>query len=331
MKKALILIFFCLTAICLNTANAQQQSLYSQYTLNKYLYNPAIAGADGYTSVNLLARKQLIGFENSPGTVVLSGQTRLLPESFISKMIQVRKKENRKNRSGRVGIGGSVFTDQNGALGKTGVQGTYAYHINFNNKAQLSFGLSVSAYQVHLREQSIKDQVDPLLNGNAKSFFVPDANVGTYFLTDKFYAGFSTCNLFGAYLKLGKTALSEYRIPRYYYLVSGYRWYPSENVKVEPSFILQTKKGNPEVDFNTTVTYKSDYWAGLSYRTDKTLVMMAGFRVQGLVIGYAYDTSFNQVSSYTHGAHEILAGFRFGDNSASRNRWLRKDVKTFEN
>jgi type IX secretion system PorP/SprF family membrane protein len=313
-------------------AFSQQQSLYSQYTLNKYLYNPAIAGADGYTSVNLLARKQLIGFENSPGTYVFSGQTRLLPESYIVKMMQVKKKESKKTRSGRIGLGGSVFTDQNGAIGKTGFQFTYAYHLNFNNKAQLSFGLSASGYQFHLREvKAIKDNTDPLLDGNSKTFFIPDANFGTYLLTDHFYGGFSTSNLFGAYLKLGKNALDEYRIPRYYYLVGGYKWYPTEDLKVEPSFIMQTRKGSPEVDFNTTVTYRSELWGGLSYRTDKTMVIMAGFSMQGLVIGYAYDISFNTVSNYTHGSHEIIAGFKFGDNSASRTRWLRKDTKTFEN
>jgi type IX secretion system PorP/SprF family membrane protein len=311
--------------------SGQSQSLYSQYTLNKYLYNPAIAGSDGYTSVSLLARRQLVGFENSPGVIVLSGQTRLLPESYIMKMIQPRKKENRKTRSGRVGLGGAIFSDRNGALSKTGVQGTYAYHINFNNKMQLSFALSASVYQVHLSEGTMKEPGDPLWEGNPKSFLVPDANFGTYLLTDSYYAGFSTSNLFGAYMKLGKEALEDYRIPRYFYLVGGYRWYPSENLKVEPSFIMQTKVGNPEFDFNTTVTYRNELWAGMSYRTDKTVVFLAGYSIRGLVIGYAYDLNFNAVSSYTHGSHEVMAGFRFGDNSASRNRWLRKDVKTFDN
>jgi type IX secretion system PorP/SprF family membrane protein len=324
----ILIVLFSL--VCL-PGSGQSQSLYSQYTLNKYLYNPAIAGADGYTSVSLLARRQLVGFENSPGVIVLSGQTRLLPESYIMKMMQPRKKENRKTRSGRVGLGGAVFSDRNGALSKTGIQGTYAYHINFNNKAQLSFALSASAYQVHLREGTMKDPGDPLWEGNPKSFLVPDANFGTYLLTDSYYAGFSTSNLFGAYMKLGKEALEDYRIPRYFYFVGGYRWYPSETLKVEPSFIMQTKVGNPELDFNTTVTYRNELWAGMSYRTDKTVVFLAGYSLKGLVIGYAYDLNFNTVSNYTHGSHEILAGYRFGDNSASRNRWLRRDVKTFEN
>ena len=39
-------------------AEAQQVSLYSQYLLNSFLLNPAIAGADGLTAVNLTTRQQ---------------------------------------------------------------------------------------------------------------------------------------------------------------------------------------------------------------------------------------------------------------------------------
>ena len=36
---------------------SQQVPLYSQYMLNGFLLNPAVAGSEGYTAVNLTARE----------------------------------------------------------------------------------------------------------------------------------------------------------------------------------------------------------------------------------------------------------------------------------
>ena len=40
---------------------SQQLPVYSQYMMNKFLINPAVAGSEGYTSFNLTAREQWIG------------------------------------------------------------------------------------------------------------------------------------------------------------------------------------------------------------------------------------------------------------------------------
>ena len=71
--------------------NAQQLPVYSQYMMNGFLLNPAIAGSDGYTSINLTAREQWLGLDNAPNTQAISFQTRLLRNSFISKSKPVRK------------------------------------------------------------------------------------------------------------------------------------------------------------------------------------------------------------------------------------------------
>jgi type IX secretion system PorP/SprF family membrane protein len=327
-------IVICIPLIlCSFSGFAQQQPLYSQYTLSKYLYNPAIAGADGYTTIHLLASQQLVGFENPPSTFVLSGQTRILEDSYILRKLSVRKNENKKSRSGRVGVGGTLFSDKNGIIRRTGLQLTYAYHLNLNNKMQLSFGLSASAWQFHLDDAGavVTSDSDPLLTSTKKSFFVPDANAGTYLLMDNFYAGVSMSNLFGSYLKLGADELKNYRTPRYYYFLAGYKIYPTEKLKIEPSFIVQSRRTNFELDINTTVTYDNLCWAGLSWRTNNTLVAMMGVNVKDFYFGYSYDADFATVRNYTSGSHEIVAGIRLGDNNARRARWLHKDMRNFGN
>jgi hypothetical protein len=46
-----------LMGLGLSQLHAQQVPLYSQYMLNGFLINPAVAGSEGYTAVNLTARE----------------------------------------------------------------------------------------------------------------------------------------------------------------------------------------------------------------------------------------------------------------------------------
>ena len=52
-------------------AKAQQQPIYSQYMMNPYLINPAIAGYQGITDFNLTAREQWLGYGEGPSTYAL--------------------------------------------------------------------------------------------------------------------------------------------------------------------------------------------------------------------------------------------------------------------
>ena len=73
-----------------NLAFGQQLPLFSQYLYNKFLINPAVAGSDGYTTVNLTAREQWVGYYGAPRTFSFSMQTRILKKSFMQKQTTVR-------------------------------------------------------------------------------------------------------------------------------------------------------------------------------------------------------------------------------------------------
>jgi len=81
---------------------AQQLPQYSQYMMNKFLINPAVAGSEGYTAFNLTAREQWIGLENSPRTYAFSAQTRVLKNSFIARGASVKKKRAASKKPERI-------------------------------------------------------------------------------------------------------------------------------------------------------------------------------------------------------------------------------------
>ena len=82
MKRLIYILFL---VIIEQVSFAQQLPLYSQYLYNKFLINPAVAGSDGYTSINLTAREQWVGISRAPQTYSLSIQTRFLKRAHILK------------------------------------------------------------------------------------------------------------------------------------------------------------------------------------------------------------------------------------------------------
>ena len=88
--KVFILAFIMVFLAMVPAVKSQQLPVYSQYMMNSYLLNPAVAGHEGYTSLNLVAREQWIGLKDAPSTYAFSVQTRLLKNSFISRSASIR-------------------------------------------------------------------------------------------------------------------------------------------------------------------------------------------------------------------------------------------------
>src|SRR5690606_16063025 len=109
LKKPVVILF--LIFVLRVSVSGQQLPVFSQYLYNKFLINPAVAGSDGYTSWNLTAREQWVGYKGAPRTFSFSGQTRLLKRSYILKQSSARKHVFRPKSDGKVGLGGYVFSD----------------------------------------------------------------------------------------------------------------------------------------------------------------------------------------------------------------------------
>ncbi|MBA7524983.1 hypothetical protein ES705_17128 [subsurface metagenome] len=322
----IVIIFFMVVVV----GNSQQLPLYSQYMMNKFLLNPAIAGSDGYTTINLTAREQWLGFSNAPRTHAISVQTRVLKTSHISKSTSVQRKVRRPSKSGRIGIGGYIFDDKNGIINRTGFQLTYAYHIdlskNTKGSRRLSFGISANAFQFKLNDKGILpyNLDDELLMNYNRVMFVPDANFGIYYNTKNYYAGFSAHNLFKSALQLGKEGVSNYHMLRHYYIMGGYTFeLPGADFSIRPSVLIKSSEDlrSFQVELSMQVFYQNKYWGGISFRSSDALIIMAGLKVERYYFGYAFDYALSNIRKYSFGSHEFMAAVKFGDN-ARRYRWL---------
>ena len=189
--------------------HAQQLPRFSQYYANEFLINPAVAGYDGRTVINLGARKQWVGFsQNTPASYIISLQGRLLKTGYSLKTGSHGNKNFHKAGKGRVGLGGIIYRDENGAVERTGAQFSYAYHLFIRN-SQLSFGLTGNVFQYRINPEYAKlknPEIDPLNGLIGKSTLVPDAGFGINYMKGNWHAGLAVSQLFQSNLKIGNNA-----------------------------------------------------------------------------------------------------------------------------
>ena len=321
-KIALFVILFSVLLIA--EGAGQQLPVYSQYMMNKFLINPAIAGSEGYTAINLTAREQWIGMKDSPKTHALSFHTRILNDSYIHRITSIRRKSKKSSRDSKVGLGGYIFNDRNGLVSRTGLRLTYAYHIKLY-EGQLSFGLSGSIYQFKLNLDEMHS-FDPgdivLLNANSTAL-IPDADAGVYYSYPDWYAGLSASSLLQSRFKFGKQGYENYRLKRHFYLVGGYHFRQIDNLDIEPNFLIKlSETPRFQMDLGTKVYFSGNYWGGLAYRTGGALVFMAGVKVEKFYFGYAFDYSLSSLMRHSFGSHEFMLALILGGDDARRYRWV---------
>lgn len=300
-KGLLIALIFTFVGV----VEAQQVSLQSQYMLNDFILNPAVAGTKNYIPINLNFRRQWVGIDGAPVTQTLSAH------GYLGK---------------NVGFGGYFFNDVTGPSRRTGMNFSFSYHLKLSQdySKKFSFGVSAVFFQHIINKDFLTtDQPDdPAIVNGYNNQFCPDANFGMYYSDkDKWYAGVSVFNL----LQIRKDLFQlmdkiENPVERTYYFNTG-AYFQTGDFMIEPSILFRYQANAPfQVDINTRATYNKLVWLGASYRHQDAMVFMAGVYFDKFRLGYAYDLTLSEVKDYTVGSHEInLVYYIFNENAGSNN------------
>ncbi len=294
-------VFFVL--FCTNTAVlAQYEPQFSQNMFNKTALNPAFAGSSGRVNLSAIDRSQLVGVEGAPRTTVVGGDmaTNIL--------------------GSRSAVGLTIMNDVAGFSNKLTINGLIARHY-FLDEGILGIGLSVGIVNevydgtklvFKPSDSSYHNDTDPAASNTKETDIAPDAGFGVSYIHPDFYAGISILHLFEP--KQNFNEQIDVYIPRSFFFTAGYLHRMVENpIDLRPSVLV--KKAGPlwQFDFNVNVYLREKYWAGLSYRLEDALAVMAGFEMNnGLKVGYCYDISTSGLSKVARGgAHEIMLGYTF--------------------
>jgi len=306
---------FCLFLV-LGDVSAQQMPVYSQYFINGFIINPALAGSDGSVKFQVSARDYMIGVGVSPKTFTASANGRLLRQN-----VAVRKGKL-SSQSGRVGMGGLIYSDHNGLVNRIGLQYTYAYHIDFFN-SQLSLGLSAALSQTRIDAHKLDfNDPEPLLKeGYGNLAYVPDAALGVFYKKQDYYIGLTASNLFQRSIRFGEFDYN-FVLYQHFFLLGGTSYDVGTQSYVAPSFLFKaTSNGLYQGEISLRYSYNDDFWLATTFRTPKVTALMAGIRAKNLFISYTYEYNFNPMRSFSFGAHELNLIYRMGD-ATRRYRWL---------
>lgn len=311
-KIILPILFF----LSFQSAHAQHDAQFSQYMFNGLYINPAYAGYKEQWNLNMFYRTQWAGLPGAPKTF----------SAAVDGVVN----------EGRVGVGLQLVNDQLGAEKNTALYGTYAYRLplDADGNKRLAIGLSVGfiQQQLNLRALNPASQNDALLMNAKGTSMMPDARVGIFYNSERFYAGVSADNIIsGSFQKSDKLRTYLPLKPNMFYTV-GCLVPLSENISLKPSILVKEDFAGPtSADLNAFVLFHEKLWIGASYRTavfnkDKisnslsksgAVAGMVDFFInEKLRIGYAYDQTTNGTGANSFSTHEVSINYTWANPKA---------------
>lgn len=275
---------------------AQQDSQYTQYMYNTININPAYAGSRGAMSIFGLYRTQWVGLDGAPTTATASMNTPI----------------NNTN----LGVGLSFVNDKIGPTVENTISADVSYTVPVSEATKLSFGIKGTGnfFKFDNSELNAVDRTDGALQNTTD--FTPNIGAGVYLHSDKFYVGLSVPNFIQNKNEYDVNNIAIYKEKMNYYLIAGYVFDLSPNLKFKPAILTKAVEGAPlQIDGSASFMLFDKLVLGAAYRWDAAWSALAGFQVtDALYIGYGYDHETTNLKNYNNGSHEIFLRFELFNN-----------------
>jgi len=329
MKKTLIICFICILPFL---GEAQQRPYYTQYILNNFLINPALAGIENYWDVKTSHRIQWQGIQDAPVTTYLTLHGPLKKQAYsISNPTSMRTPgenprgnaywQNYQAPEPHHGVGFTVLNDQTGPLNRFAAYGTYAYHRGIAGQTTLSFGISAGMTNLSLNTSKLNfgtTTIDPAVGTSGLiNTIKPDISAGLWLYSNNYFVGLSAQQIVPQNVAFSdnKVYLTQGKLVPHIFLSAGYRLQVSDDLSLLPSALIRYISPLPiGIDINTKLMYQDLIWVGGSFRFKEGYAAMVGFNINNSInIGYSYDLQTSTLNTVSKGTHEILIGFQLGN------------------
>jgi type IX secretion system PorP/SprF family membrane protein len=276
---------------------AQQDPQFTQYMYNMSVINPAYATAEeGILNIGGLYRTQWVGVDGAPKTASFFAHTPI---------------------NDKIEMGISFTNDNIGdVVNENNVFADFAYVLPVGIESKISFGLKggFTFFDTNFdgfNLQSGDRNTDIAFNENISRVF-PNLGIGAFFFHEKYYLGLSAPNMLSTKHLENENGIKATGVQNvHYFFTGGYIFNLNQNLKLKPAFMAKAVKGAPlSVDITANVLINEKLEAGLGYRLDDAVSALVNFRVTPeLRIGYAYDYTTSNLSTFSSGSHEIFILF----------------------
>lgn len=281
---------------------AQQESQYTQYMYNTMTINPGYTGSRGFLSLVGLYRAQWVGIDGAPKTASFAGSMPI-------------------NERGD-GLGLVFDTESLGAQSQTGFSINYAYSLPISESVKLGLGINAGGTMMTVDHGKLNAEDGTALPEERLSKFFPNFGAGAYMYSEDWYVGLSVPSILetnfykDAGIEEPRTLASE---RMHFYVVGGYVFELSDNLKFKPASLLKVVTGAPiALDLSANFLFNEKFTVGAGYRLGTALSLLAGFQItEGLMIGYGFDYDTNSdFAKYNNGSHELLLRFELATSKS---------------
>lgn len=296
MKTYLIIAVFVVG--CTTFTSAQQRSVYSNFLMNDFYYNPAIAGSKEIHQANITYRNQWVGFDGAPSLIL---------GNFNGSV---------KNQ-GKIGYGVSLISETAGITQNTGVYLNYAHHFKLSDKLKLGLGIQPGfmQYRVKLYDAQLADQGDEVLTGSVYSASAIDVSSGFHLYSERFFLMGSMHHMLSRDIQF--TSYND-NLEFHYTAIGGINFHLNADPKkkkmpidIQPSVLIRYVRPLP-VQYSVMLkgTFNKKYWAGLIYRSDDAVGISLGMQIgDKFKVGYGFDYTVSGLTSYQAGSHEVMLSY----------------------
>ena len=275
----------------------QQDAQFTQYMYNTISINPAYAGSRGVMSIFALHRTQWVGLDGAPTTNAASINTPI--------------------SNSNLGLGLSFVNDKIGPTNENTISADLSYTIPTSENFKLSFGMKATAnlFNLNVNKLNPVDQGDSQFQ-NLRNVFTPNIGAGIYYHSDKAYLGLSVPNFIQTN-RYDDNEVVIFKEKMNYYLIGGYVFDLSNDIKFKPAFLTKLVKGSPlQVDASANFMFVEKVVVGVAYRWSAAMSAMVGFQVtDGMYIGYGYDLETTNLENYNSGSHEVFLRYEIFKNN----------------
>jgi type IX secretion system PorP/SprF family membrane protein len=274
-------------------AMAQQNMFsYNQYADNLTPVNPAYSLLDKANSLNVLGRRQLIGLDGAPSSLLLSG-------SFPLEQMGAA-------------AGFFVVNDKFAVENQTEVNAFFAKSVQLSGGSYLSVSLN-AGIRSYVANYSTLDASDPLFSQDVRET-KPNIGFGVMFYGDNYYVGLSVPEL--SFRNLGNASVQQANYLRsHYYFSGGFLAKLNEDVQLKPAALVSYLQGSPVVaDISGTFYLKEQLGLGVNYRTNKQVAGIISVNANSFKVGYSYqfNTSSTNLGGFNNATHEVSISYRWG-------------------
>jgi type IX secretion system PorP/SprF family membrane protein len=287
------ILLICFKGVC------QQTPQFTQFTFNKYGYNPAAAGTNINSGFEVIIgmRRQWIGFEHAPNT------------NFLSFNYTIKPKRSYKLWHN---VGFLLSKEQVGIYRNEGYYLSYTLHLPISKRYTMSFGLFAGVRNLAM-DRNVISMSDPVYAATYSGFFYayPDFIPGIRIYSKKMFFDVSVQQLYKNRQVQGNKQIGNKSVlvPQLY-TTFGRKFNLHNGITVVPALNVHSSFVNiPSMELNVMAYYGKRIGVGATIRNKDFISGIFQIRIfKNLTAGFSYDYSTNRLNSAAANSLEVMIG-----------------------